>query len=320
MAIFIEQQGQMLYIFSMNKISYLFILVLASFSFFGSAFGASDIILSNKIKSTQQKKITQDLELLDNFQFRDQADLKTLRVLGLSELNAATANEWLHDRVKYIVEEKVSLKKLLYVELRNIDYPNSQTQLFSASDLMSNNQDISSFITMTNIGAEAYLRGKAEHKIYGMKIKQTRPRKTIQVRVDSPRVGVLQIGTGLFSPDLAINRNDPNAIANSIFRLAFFFHEARHSDGNGASLGFTHSSCPAGHDYEDELACDESLNGSYTVGAVMAREMMLACKDNCSERDKEMLKIFIIDNYNRVQTKTHLNSNAKYLDATPEKL
>lgn len=316
MAIFVEQNGQMFYIFSMNKISYLIILVLTSFS----VYGASDIILSNKIKPKLQNIINRDLDLLENFQFRDQADLKTLRVLGMSNLNAMTANEWLNDRVKYVVEEKISLKKLLYVELKNIDYPNSESQLLPSAGAATSNQDISSFITMTNIGAEAYIQGKAGHKLYGMKISQARPKKAIRIRIDSPRAGVLQIGAGLFSPELSINRIDPNAISNSIFRLSFFFHEARHSDGKGASLGFTHSVCPSGHDYEDEMACDESLNGSYSVGAVMAREMMLACKDNCSERDKEMLKIFIIDNYNRIQTKTHLNTNAKYLDTTPENI
>jgi hypothetical protein len=130
----------------------------------------------------------------------------------------------------------------------------------------------------------------------------------------------LQIGAGLFASELAINRIDENAVANSIMRLSFIFHEARHSDGNGPSLGFTHSLCPKGHDYENELACDESLNGAYSVGASMAREMMMACQDNCSERDKEMLKIFILDSYNRIQTKTHLNTNTKYWNATPEKI
>lgn len=316
MAIFVEQNGQMLYIFTMNKISYLIILVLTSFN----AFSASNIILSNKIKPKLQNIITRDLELLENFQFRGQADLKTLRVLGMSYLNAITASEWLNDRVKYVVEEKVSLKKLLHVELKNVDYPNAESQLFSSAGSTTSNHNISSFITMSNIGAEAYIQGKAGRKLYGMKITQARLSKTIRVRIDSPRAGVLQIGAGLFSPELSINRIDPNAISNSIFRLAFFFHEARHSDGQGTSLGFTHSACPAGHDYENELACDESLNGSYSVGAVMAREMMLTCNDNCSERDKEMLKIFIIDNYNRVQAKTHLNTNPRYRDATPEKL
>ena len=286
-----------------------------------SAFGATEIILSSKIKKKFKNSIIHDLEVLDNFEFRSVADIKTLRVLGIAELNSDTVGTWLNQRVKYIVEENAFSKKKLHVEKYHVQYPNSQPQPFSSKEEQDGDEleEISSII-MTNIGAEIYMQGKNQHQLYGVKIPQSKPHKPIYVRLDTPRAGILQIGAGLFSANLAINRMDENAVANSIMRLAFYFHEGRHSDGHGTGLGFTHSVCPKGHDYENEFACDESLNGAYSVGAAMAREMMMACNTNCSERDKEMLKIFLIDNYNRVQTKTHLNTAAKYWDPTPEKL
>lgn len=300
----------------MEKLAYIFVLVLTSIS----AFGASDIVLSNKIKPALRDRITRDLSVLDDLQFRAQVDLKTLNIMEMTELNSTTVTDWLNERVKYIVDEKTKTKNMLVVEQENVDYPNADDQLFSSVTATAKDTDTNSLISMTNIGAETYITGKAKHQLYRMDIKQKKPLKTFHLRVDSPRAGILQIGAVLFSPQLSINRMDPDAFANSIFRLAFMFHEARHSDGQGSSLGFAHSVCPRGHDYENELACDESLNGAYSVGAAMAKQMMLGCGENCSERDKEMLKIFIIDNYNRVQTKTHLNTDAKFWNTSPEKL
>jgi hypothetical protein len=293
-----------------------FILIMAFLSL--STHAASDIILSSKIKLKLRKKITQDLAVLDTFPFRSNTDLKTLRVLGIADLTTETASTWLNDRVKYIVEEKLVSKKSLSVEQENVDYPSPLIRPFS--DYETTTQAPPSLVTMTNIGSAFYIQGKSEHKLFALKVSQPFPKKSIQVRIDSPRAGIIQIGAGLFAPELAINRLDDKALANSIFRLVFFFHEARHADGNAESLGFTHSICPKGHDYQDEPACDESLNGAYSVGAVMARELMLSCDERCSERDKEMLKLFLIDNYNRIQTKTHLDTNSKYWDPQPEKL
>jgi hypothetical protein len=283
-----------------------------------SAQATSVVVLSNKIKPQLQNKINQDLAILDAFPFRQTIDLKTSRVLGIPNSTNEVFGAWLNKRVKYIIEENLVTKKTVSVEQENVDYPTPLTKLYSQTDL--NKQATASVVMMGNIGSQYYIEGKNQHKLFALKVSQQSPKKPILVPIDSPRAGVLQIGAALFAPQLAINRIDDKALANSILRLSFYFHEARHSDGNGTSLGFAHSICPQGHDYENEFACDESLNGAYSVGAAIAREMVMACDTGCSERDKEMLKIFILDNYNRLQVKTHLNTPAKYWDPTPEKL
>ena len=173
---------------------------------------------------------------------------------------------------------------------------------------------------MSNIGSALYMGGKNKRQIFNMKISRGLMRSAEKVSVISPRAGIIQIGEGLFAPELTINKDAPDAMINSIFRLSTFFHEARHSDGNGTSLAFSHAICPKGHAYEDEAACDESLNGSYTVGAVMLMEMAQGCGENCSEREKEILKVLILDDASRILKITHKGEVATDWDATPESL
>ena len=286
---------------------------------------AHEINISKNIKPELSNLLEKDLVVLENLTFRPNPDPKALLILNIDQLTNASVEDWLHTRVKYIIEENAfsgfwaRLTRTLFVEQSNVIYPNANIIPANTNNNVGTNPSKSS-ITMTNVGAAYYIQGKSEHKLYGIKFSDRDSNKTIPLRIDSPRAGILQIGAGLFDPHLAINRTEPNAIANSIFRLSFLLHEARHSDGHGPSLGFTHSLCPKGHDYEGELACDESLNGAYSVGAYLAREMMLACDDQCSDRDKEMLKIFIIDNLNRIQNKTTTGQNSTNWDISPEEI
>ncbi len=303
----------------MRKLLASLLLVLVSFS----AIATTDIIFSKNIKPNQREILSRDLTFLENYVFRTNPDIKTLKILGIDQLNSETLVSWLNDRIKYIIEEdafktsNILLKKSLFVERENVTYPNvkSRTDTQNSTNAKSNSR-----VTMTNVSAEYYIKGKKESKLYGVKITPSNSNKSISVRIDSPRAGIIRIGTGLFASDLAINRLDPHAYANSIKRLSVLFHEARHSDGNGDSLGFTHSVCPPGHDYQGELACDTSANGAYATGASIARELMLACNDQCTDRDLDMLKIFIMDNYNRIQTKVLNTQNNLYLDTTPEEI
>ena len=81
-----------------------------------------------------------------------------------------------------------------------------------------------------------------------------------------------------------------------------------------------HMTCPKGHDYEGQPACDESLNGPYTVGALMMTEMAKACEENCSEKDKSTLKMLVLDSANRIMATTHRDEAATDWDATPERV
>lgn len=294
-----------------------------------SASASSNIILSSKINGPLRTKIQKDLEVLNNFKFKP-ATLATLKIMNLSELNSSSASLWLNERVNYIVEDH-ALTKFHYVERENVIYPNANLLPYSMNPV---NQDVAinpeitddsddseeGITVMTNIGAALYGNGKVEKKLYGMKISRGFLKGPLKVRVDSPRVGIIQIGEGLFSREMSVNNQRPDSIANSLNRLAIFFHESRHSDGNGESLVFAHSICPSGHDFEGLQACDESLNGSYAVSANMLKEMLRSCDDQCTEREKEMMRLIILNYQNRILPTTLKGAPVTNWDATPERL
>lgn len=294
---------------------------------------ASDITLSKGIKKSLRNKIEKDLTLLDNFKFSSEPIPETLKIMQLETLNAETASDWLNQRVHYVISEKalsffnLLIKRVIYVERTNVTYPNAKIIPYSLDNQIQANfvedgnaNSGKSFTVMANIGSGIYSSGKADSKVYGIKISRGLFRRSEKVALTSPRAGIIQIGEGLFAPELAINPKDPNAVANSIFRLGTFFHEARHSDGNGTSLGFMHAICPKGHDYQDQPACDENLNGPYAVGALMMAEMAKGCEENCSVRDIETLKISVIDSLNRILPITHKGEESTMWDPTPESL
>jgi hypothetical protein len=299
-----------------------------------SAVSASDIMLSKSIKPDLRSKIERDLSLIDSFKFKSAASAQTLKVMEMSTLNGQRASEWLNKRVNYIVSENalsvfnLLVKRIIFVDQKNVDFPNASIVPYSMNKAIQKNfvelnsgfNAEGSFTVMSNIGSALYLGGKNERQVYGMKISRGLLRKAEKVAITSPRAGIIQIGEGLFAPELTVNKDNQDALANSIFRLGTFFHEARHSDGNGTSLSFMHTNCPAGHDYAGQPACDENLNGPYTVGTLMMAEMSKACEENCSEKDKETLKLLVLDSASRILTTTHKGEVSKDWDATPESL
>jgi hypothetical protein len=299
-------------------------LVLTSIS---SSF-ASDILLSESIKTDLRNKIHRDLNIIENFKFGSVANPATLKVMGLATLDAQTATNWLNKRVSYIVSENalsifnLLVKRVIFVERKGVDFPNAAIIPYSqqASDIQNGFGSEAGFTVMSNVGSALYYAGKKEKQVYGLKISKGLLHSAEKVAITSPRSGIIQIGEGLFVADLTVNKENPDALANSIFRLGTFFHEARHSDGNGLSLGFMHINCPAGHDYAGQPACDESLNGPYMVGTLMMAEMAKACEDKCSEKDKQTLKLLVLDSANRVLPTTHKGETATDWDANPESL
>lgn len=302
-------------------------LILASLLAVSSFAQASDIILSEKIKNDLKSKIEKDMSVLENLKFQE-ASPRTLEVMGVSELNTSTANKWLNDRVNYVVEEnafsifRLLVMKVIYVEQDGVSYPNANVLPYSQDprNQYFTNAEGEGITVMSNMGAALYMGGKTERKIYGMKVSRGLLKKQIKIAIESPRAGIIQVGEGLFHKQLTVNNENPGALANSLNRLATFFHEARHSDGNGASLAFAHSKCPAGHDMAGQYACDENLNGPYTVGASITGEFIKACDDKCSEREKEILKLIQLDSAGRIMHTTKKGVAATDWDATPESL
>jgi hypothetical protein len=108
----------------------------------------------------------------------------------------------------------------------------------------------------------------------------------------SPRAGLLEIGPGLF-PDLQGHK--VQNILLDVYRASTLFHEARHSDGHGKTLGFFHATCPSWHDYAGKPACDASTNGPYTIGAMVMKNLAAQCTSQCTELTKRALQSLYLD-------------------------
>ena len=294
---------------------------------------ASDIIISESIQPKLSANIASDLNLIETIHFNEKANPLTLDVMGLETLTGQSAKSWLNERVSYIISEdalsfnNLILRNALFLQDSGVQYPHADVLPYSLNDQSQinifekpdGNNSEKSFTVMNNIGSAIYMGGKKSNEIYGMNISRGF-KKTDKVIINSPRIGIIQIGKGLFARELMVNNRNAKSFANSIFHLGVLFHEARHSDGNGKSLAFAHAICPAGHDYAGQAACDENLNGPYMVGALMMAEMTRASEGQCSLKEREMLKLVVVDSLMRVLKTTHTGEASTKWDATPETL
>lgn len=281
--------------------------VIFLFVIFANCYAQDEIILSRGISKKQQILIKNDLEYLKHFNFNLNAQPETLRVLELKQLNSMSAYSWLKKRVNFIVEENAlsPLKVLFFqsvsVDEKNVQFPYAHQIPYSLSEYeftANANSTADSRVLMSNLGAAMYINGKKESKVFAMKIRPSLT-KVIRTKINSPRVGIIQIEEAYFSTVLNPTISNLYAKSHSIARLSILFHEGKHSDGHGASLGFIHGPCPRGHDMEGFRACDENLNGPYSVGAQMAIEMIRAEK-SLPIIDKEIALIMALDNQQRV--------------------
>ena len=137
-----------------------------------------------------------------------------------------------------------------------------------------------------------------------------------RVPITSPRTGIIQIGDGLFHDGFFREELPKDSVVRKVFRIQTFFHEARHSDGTGKSIGFLHALCPPGHAYAGVNACDRNSNGPYTVGALMIEQLEKACP-NCSTLEKETLQMLKLDGRSRIIPQKDGQPAQKW-DAAPE--
>lgn len=272
---------------------------------------AFELTFSRGIPKAQREKLSQDVKVLKSFQMREAADEETLKILDIKNLENATMVKWLADRVQYIVEDKDIEKFKLSASRENFVYPypgqfpdidlsgmemNIEIPLRPVSD------DAAGVTVMSNIGTAFYFIGKLSDQLLRLRIR-VGLLKFERIDITSPRVGVLQIGEGLFMDRFDFNRENPKALSNSLNRLSTLFHEARHSDGHGAHLGFFHAICPMGHPFAGEAACDKNLNGPYAVGAQVVKEFAKNCV-SCNESEIEQMKLSFLDSRSRMITET----------------
>jgi hypothetical protein len=169
--------------------------------------------------------------------------------------------------------------------------------------------------TMSFVSGGVYFSGKLAKRMPALRMSDNKI-----MLIPSPRAGVAQIGKPLFemAGDMTPEQQKEHEYVLTAMRLSVYFHEARHSDGHGKSLGFMHAICPQGHDYEGLPACDSSLNGAYTVGAEILKTFLKNCK-NCSEADQQVLALMYLDSTSRVMpTVDELESDGSVKKAKPK--
>jgi len=263
--------------------------------------------LDSGIPADQNRKLNSDQSQLQHLTFQDsESNRSTAKLLGLKAptLSSKSLANWLDERVALIVSEKLDLDRAIIAAKGVAIYP--EAGVFpdrepavpkptpSPTPVGSSQQASHPVVVMSNVGAAIYTFGKQKMRLLGL-----RTEDGVAHLLKSPHRGVIQIGEGLFLDRLLVNKENPDATSNKLKRLAVFFHEARHSDGHGKSLAFSHANCPVGHAYQGYPACDRILNGPYTVGAALIKSLTDACPD-CSTKEKTTLQLLQADSLSRV--------------------
>ena len=266
---------------------------------------SSFLTVSNDVPREQANLIKSDLQRLSTLPI-SVTNPEFAKVLDMSPAITNTAMlEWLAQRIHYVVnedfeisEKNMSLSQDKYNFQNPGIFPDLPTGMKSPGANPGNAGTVKVQTVMSNIGSAVYLAGKMSDALISVKI----PGKFSKVPMTTPRIGILQVGKGMFSR----SKGQPATssmqdLDSSLMRLGTLFHEARHSDGNGKSLGMLHAKCPEGHAFEGYGACDFSLNGSYSVGAVVGKIFAETCA-TCTVGQKESLRLDYLDSYSRVIT------------------
>lgn len=221
-------------------------------------------------------------------------DIDFLKLADIPRAEGPYLHNWLLNRMRFIISENFDLNKNLtrkffhrFPKTPNVDLGKLNSYSEVAADEASNPT-----IIMSNTGGLLYITGKRGGTLLGLKYDDQK------IMAPSTRVGIVQIGAGLFLERFMIN-DQMLSSANTISRLGTYFHEARHSDGNSKHTGFVHEKCPLTHPYAGYAACEKSANGSYSIGAYSERHFYRNCTD-CSTADKGVLAVRMIDSINRI--------------------
>lgn len=277
-----------------------------------------DIKVSSKFSNSDYAIIKNDITLLKNLNFKHPVKKDFLTLLGLKNQKNLNLYNWVSERIGYIVEDSflsrtnVLLFRVLRKEEKNVEYPfpdelpvNSGLYQLTSSELFDQNIELtngtSASTIMTNVGASLYLAGKYENILYSIKFSEKKfSLFREKVIISSPRIGVVMADKGYLDTRLHFPGYPINSKSNHLSRIATLIHEARHSDGHGVGLSFIHAECPRNHTYQYMRACDENLNGPYSIGGYAYLELGKLCDKECSNIEKEIFKLKAIDSFSRI--------------------
>ncbi len=248
----------------------------------------------NSLSCNERKFLVKDLARLKAMQFKDPSP-ELQKALELKEVSGESMLAWLEERIQYIYNDQRKNSGFRTVKVPVI-FENPVMPFLRIgfqTGFQTGVARIQGVLTAENTGAGAYAEGKVLRQA---KVFITPESK--QILVTSPRTGLISV-QGLFTAGFYPNAENNMAMINSIHRLGILFHEARHSDGSGRDMMFGHSACPKGNAYEGQMACDDTLNGSYTVGALVIKEMLKNCSE-CTPEEIETEKVLLANHFYRV--------------------
>lgn len=260
------------------------------------------ITLDGSVPEEQRDLIDLDISTLYNLNLNSVSQ-NDLQIIGVSSFHGPEMAAWLKTRVSFIVGETFDYDSNYDVVSNQYYHP----QIFAKTTQIDALIEQNSLVTiMINLGGALYRYGKQNSEVLSLDVGGTR------VYIKSPRVGVIQIGEGLFST-WSVSGTDKDSLANSLIRLSVFFHEGRHSDGNGENVTFPHAMCPSGHDYAGNYSCDKFTNGPYVVDSVMLRNLQNACV-GCSQKEINTFRAFQAD------AESRLLDGSTWNDIRPEQI
>lgn len=260
----------------------------------GEVFGGFNF--HSSVAKNQSEALKTDLRYLFKTPVTE-IDSVFLETAKLEVGDGKNMHNWLLNRIKYVVGESYQLDKPnIIVSIPGaifFKFPN--TPLPDMPDTTSTNNEPKKegvVTVMSNLGGALYVGGKQAGVPIGLRLDGEK------VYAKTNRVGILQVGEGLFLERFLLNK-DVLAPVNTISRLATLFHEARHSDGTGKTTSFLHKICPSNHAYAGHGACETVGNGPYTIGALSERHLLKNCT-TCSEGEKNALSAKVADSFSRI--------------------
>lgn len=248
---------------------------------------AGNIKMDHGVPEEQRKAFISAYENLDSNPMRE-AEPELLTLLKTKDASPQSIKTWIEERTQYIIPENANIKQRAVEMRKNWTYENPGIipEQFSNKHLLAKEK---AYLVMANMGALLYIAGKKLNSLIGLEVNGHGV-----IGITSPRTGILIIGEG-FSKTVAGKYSSVAAP----FHVATLAHESRHSDGSGKNIGFIHTKCPDGHDYEGYFACDSMSNGPYKIDALIIKSYYRSCAD-CSLVKKELLKALYIDTESRV--------------------
>jgi hypothetical protein len=286
---------------------------------------AREIQISSQVPVQQVELLQYDLN--QHFSFV-QSNAPLEKLIG-EPVTSAGLEKWLSDRMGYILEDSPAVNDNLSILNTNYQYENPDVtpDIGDTFNLLTLEQPVArqpaaqaedrpelaesgGTVVASNVGTAIYVAGKQRKILVGYMFKSATNASILPIT--TPRMGLMMIGEGLFT--IRINEKNPKSHADTVLRTSTLLHEARHSDGNGKSLGFAHALCPEGHPYFGQgYACDRNSNGPYNIEAEYLRQAHDDCVKNqsCTPEEAEGLALFADDAKSRI-------IDQRIVDARPE--